>query len=100
LAIIVTYTAAMLPQDLGPDLVSLGDKTQHILAFVVLAVLLRFGYAISYIYAFLLLLGFGAFIEFSQYYTPQRVAEFRDLIADSIGIVMGLTLYRYIHKVL
>ncbi len=33
------------------------------------------------------LVGFGIFIEFAQYFTPDRDADAMDVVADSIGII-------------
>lgn len=100
LALIVAYVAAILPQDLAPTVLTLSDKMHHVLAFVVLGLLLRFAYQINVWYGLLILVGFGAFIEASQYFTLSRVAESKDVIADFIGSFIGLKLYKYLVKVI
>ena len=99
LALLGSYVAAVLPQDLAPQIGSLGDKAHHVLAFIVLALLLRLGYKIHYWYAFLLLVGYGTFIEFSQLYAINRCGDFKDVLADTVGVFIGLKLYKYLQKV-
>ena len=96
----VTYVSAVLPQDLSPTITQLSDKAHHVFAFVVLGLLLRLSYNINYWYSLLILVGFGAFIELSQYFTVTRVAEEKDVIADLIGSFIGLKLYKYLRKVI
>lgn len=100
LALVVSYVAAVVPQDMAPTLGSMSDKGHHVLAFVVLSLLLRLGYQIDYWYALLLLLGYGVFIEVSQLYTINRSAEQADVVADLIGSFIGVTLYKYLRKVI
>ena len=100
IAIIVSYIAAVLPQNMAPVIGSFSDKTHHILAFTILALLLRLGYKINYLYAFLILLGYGAFIELSQLYAVNRSAEINDFLADGIGSFIGLVLYKYLRRVI
>jgi VanZ family protein len=100
LALLVSYIAAVVPQDMAPVLGSLNDKSHHILAFVILGLLLRLGYQINYWYALLLLLGYGILIEFSQIYAVNRSAEQADVVADLIGSFIGLKLYKYLRRVI
>ena len=100
LAVVVAYVAAVLPQDLAPTVPQLSDKAHHVFAFVILGLLLRLAYKINYWYGLLLLIGFGAFIELSQYYIPSRVAEYKDIVADMIGAFIGLKIYKYLRRVI
>ncbi|SFZ98966.1 hypothetical protein MNB_SV-5-645 [hydrothermal vent metagenome] len=58
---------------------------------------MNFAYKIKWWNSALYLLFYGVFIEFSQYFTPNRCVEFLDIVADSIGIVIGLIIY-YLYK--
>ena len=98
-ALIGSYIAAVLPQDLAPVLGPFGDKTHHILAFFILGILLRLAYEMKYRYAFLFLLTYGIFIEISQLFAINRSAEIMDVVADLIGTVIGITLYTYLKKI-
>ena len=100
LALITTYIAAVLPQNIAPTVPALSDKAHHIFTFIVLGLLLRLAYKVNYWYGLLFLVGFGVFIEISQYFTPTRAAESKDVIADLVGIFIGFKLYKYLRKVL
>ncbi|NKQ41419.1 MAG: VanZ family protein [Sulfurovum sp.] len=82
--IVAIYLLAMLPQEKAPQL-GWSDKGNHVFAFVVLGLLLRLGFRISYWRALALLIAYGAFVELSQYFTPTRSAELADVAADTIG---------------
>jgi len=100
LALSVAYIAAVLPQELAPTIGTLSDKAHHILAFLVLGILIRLAYAIDYWAALLWLLGFGVFIEISQYFVEGRCSEINDILADSIGSFIGLKLSKYLRKII
>ena len=93
LALIVSYIFAIVPQDIAPTIGDLSDKTLHFIAFAVLTLLLFLSYRISLWKGIFYLLFYAGFIEFSQYFTPNRCAEWLDIVADGIGIVIGLLLY-------
>jgi len=98
-AAIAIYILAMLPQDQAPQL-HRSDKVSHIFAFMVLGFLLRMGFRISYFKSLALLILYGAFPEASQYLTPDRSAEMADIGADTIGVFLGLKLYKYLRRLL
>ena len=100
LALIGSYIFAVVPQDMAPKVGSLSDKSIHFIAFAVLTLLLRFAYSITWFQTFLLLLVYAAFIEFSQFFTPNRSAELLDVVADVIGIGIGLLFYPFIQKLI
>ena len=67
------------------------DKLAHGVAFLILAVWFSGQYSRrSYAKVALGLLAFGALIEACQYLTSYRSAEWLDLLADGIGIVLGM----------
>ena len=100
MALVVSYVAAVIPQNLAPNIGGMSDKGHHILAFVVLGLLLRLGYKIKYWHALLLLVAYGVLIEFSQLYAVNRSAEINDIVADLVGSFIGLKLYKYLRKVI
>ena len=100
IALVVSYIAAVLPQDVAPTIGTLSDKAHHVFAFVVLGLLLRLAYRINYWYGLMILIAYGGFIEVSQYFTPDRCAEYQDIVADTIGAFAGLKLYKYLRKVI
>jgi hypothetical protein len=86
-------TLSLLPNSELPD-VRFSDKFQHALAFLLLA--FWFGGVVvrrDFFWLGLALLGFGALIELLQGWMGMgRQAEWLDLRADAIGIVLGLLL--------
>ena len=42
------------------------------------------------------MLAYGITIELIQSFEPARTAEFKDLLVDAIGILLGLGLYRWV----
>ncbi|MNV60738.1 VanZ like family protein [compost metagenome] len=65
------------------------DKSNHVLAFVVLTFLARKVWAEQFWLVLLSLLGYGALIELLQSLTPYRHAEWSDLWADGLGLLVG-----------
>ncbi|MBB1603848.1 VanZ family protein [Variovorax sp. UMC13] len=74
----------------SPSMPSTGwDKSNHMLGFAVLAML---GHAAwpRHRWAMLAgLLAYGGLIEVLQSFTPDRFAEWGDLLADGIGLLVG-----------
>ncbi len=100
LALIGSYIFAIVPQDMAPKIGSLSDKSTHFIAFAVLTLLLRYAYLVTRFQAFLLLVIYAVFIEFSQLFTPNRSAEVLDIVADVIGIGVGLLFCYFIQKLM
>jgi len=98
IALFSSYILAMLPQDKVPELTPFGDKSNHFLAFAVLTILLLHAYHIRYRFTFAWMLFYGIFIEISQLFTVNRCSELLDVLADTIGIVIGIVLYKIIEK--
>jgi VanZ family protein len=91
LAVVVLYLALM---PAPPHTLDTGwDKLNHALAFASLAVCSCFSGAASprrLLIAGALLVGFGGLIELLQSQIPGRDAEWADLLADTIGMVVGM----------
>ena len=100
IALFGSYIAAVVPQDIAPQIGSLSDKSTHFIAFAVLTLLLRFAYSITWFQTFFLLFVYAVFIEFSQWFTPNRSAELLDVVADVIGISIGLLFHLFIQKLI
>ena len=101
LAVLVSYIAAVLPQEIAPHIGSLNDKSHHVLAFIVLGLLMRLSYRISYWYALFFLVGYGVCIELSQLWiATNRYADINDVGADTIGSFIGLKPYKYLRRVI
>jgi VanZ family protein len=79
-----------------PDALDTGwDKLNHAGAFAALAAAARFAFPRSranLLRIVLTLLCFGALIEIAQSFTPPRSAEWGDLLADAVGLLLGTPL--------
>lgn len=85
---LVVLVLALMP--IVPQLPSTGwDKSNHMLAFAVLAVLGLWGYPGRMAVLLLGLLAYGGLIEVLQSLTPDRFAEWADLLADAVGLLVG-----------
>lgn len=65
------------------------DKSNHALGFAVLAFLAYWAWPGRIPLSLLGLLGYGALIEVLQSLTPDRMAEWSDLWADGVGLLIG-----------
>jgi len=79
---------SQVPPELTPPRFPMADKVAHIVLFFGLATTLHFAFAPRVWVAVLVLGIYGAVIEWVQYYIPNRGAEFEDLIADLIGVLL------------
>lgn len=68
------------------------DKSNHVLGFAILAVLGNLGYRCQELRIAIGLFAFGALIELLQGLSGYRFAEWGDLLADVIGIVLGMVM--------
>jgi VanZ family protein len=75
------------------------DKLNHFSAFATLTVLAGIGW-LQPRRAALALLAYGGLIELLQTQVPGRSAEWTDLAADGIGILIGLMLWRLVSRLL
>lgn len=66
------------------------DKLNHVLAFAALAASGSLGFPDARGRLVLALLGFGVLIELLQSFTPSRMAGAGDLLADAMGVAIGL----------
>lgn len=98
LSIVGIYILAVfIPSQNAPS-ISVYDKVNHMIAFAELGLLIRLGYEIGFLKSLGLLVAFGVWIEISQYFTPTRSAEVGDVVADLIGVLIGLGLQSLILK--
>ena len=68
------------------------DKSNHIIAFAVLAYLGRQAFLQNAFKIIIGLIAYGGLIELMQTFTPTRSGEWQDLLADVVGIFAGLFL--------
>ncbi len=98
LALAGSYILAVIPQQSVPGLTPFNDKGNHFLAFSVLTLLLLDGYRVKYLSAFVWMLMYGVLIEVSQLFAINRHGELLDVVADTVGVVIGILLYWLIRK--
>ncbi len=90
IGLLLVVTLSLIPQDAMPT-TSLWDKAGHALAYAALALTGGIGYRDlrSLILVALGLLLLGAALELAQSALPGRIASFYDVLANTIGIVLG-----------
>lgn len=92
LCLIAVLTLALLP-DPDPRLSTGWDKGNHLLAFATLAFLGCWALRGHWLIVVIGLLGYGVLIEVLQSLTGYRYAEWADLLADGLGILVGLGVF-------
>lgn len=96
-ALAVVTALSLLP--LGPEVPSTGwDKSNHLLAFALLAVLACQAWPNRIPAALAALLVYGGLIEVLQSLTGYRFAEWGDLLADALGLLLGWGVLRTVQS--
>jgi VanZ family protein len=75
------------------------DKLNHAAAFATLAGVAWLSFGRAYARVAVALLGYGGLIEVLQSFTPTRSAEWGDLLADGVGITVGLILVSLVAQI-
>ncbi|MEA3315916.1 MAG: VanZ family protein [Campylobacterota bacterium] len=76
------------------------DKANHFIAFFYLYVALYFAYPrLGNIGIITILLLFAIQIEIVQYFIPGRYFSLLDIVADGVGIVLGMIIVRVLLKI-
>ena len=99
--VILTYLFLVPQQYLIPEVFDWWDKLQHSLAFGVLTILglLAYARAGSGVFRVIILLSiYGALIEVLQALSGWRYGEFRDWLADELGVVIAWGVFVLIQK--
>lgn len=90
ITLVVIFILAMIPMVVVPEVVAWQDKVHHTAAFAVLMLLGTAGWPGRNMRVAGGLLAYGILIEVCQYaFTINRVAEAADVVADSLGILLG-----------
>lgn len=90
LAIAAVTVLALLPiEHLQLPVFDWWDKAQHILAFVVLTVWALLLWPVPALRVVLGMLAYGAGIEAAQWAVGWRFAEWADLTADAVGVLVA-----------
>jgi VanZ family protein len=93
LLLVISYLAFRVPAQ-GDDFAQ-ADKLRHIAAFATLAVVARLCGRPSGLNLLIMVTGlllYGGFIEIVQTTLPYRTGDWVDLVADSLGILLGSSL--------
>lgn len=96
--LIIILISAIIPPSNIPS--SIDDKIVHAVGFMGVALLYAWAYKKekwwkNIIYG----LAFGIFIEIIQYFIPYRSFELFDIIADGVGLILGVLLVEIMRKV-
>jgi VanZ family protein len=94
ICLIAVMVLSLLPNEQAARLSTGWDKSNHVLAFAVLAILGRLGWPRAPVPIFVGLAGFALLIELLQGLTTYRRADGMDVVADIVGLVVGAVLYR------
>ena len=91
--VLAVLVLALMPSP--PQAVTTGwDKSNHMLAFGVMTWLGCKAFPQRGVPLLLGLLAYGVLIEILQSYTPNRSAEWLDLLADGAGVFLGWAVWR------
>ena len=93
LMLVLVYLLAITPASGNPSPIPYLDKILHFFVFFILTFILDFCTRRplkEHFFLIFLLIGFGVFIEASQYFTASRSAEFLDWLADFLGVLVYL----------
>jgi VanZ family protein len=102
---IFIYTVSSIPQTKIPNLLNYSDKIVHAGVFFVLCWLAHVALYFqplpglrkrSLLLALLFVILFGISDEFHQMFTPGRTSEIWDLVADTAGGVIYISIYSYL----
>lgn len=91
----VGVLAAIPGESLPLRLFNIWDKAQHASAFAVMSTLGILGYRTQWLRVVFGLLIFGILIELMQSFIPWRSCEVLDVVADAVGVGMGILFCYY-----
>lgn len=92
-----------LPEEHGWMILIRIDKLVHIFLFAILFLLWRIAFNLKFrnytIWLIFLVVAYGLAVELIQkYWIPGRSFDLYDVLADTIGCLVGLLIYMYIKK--
>lgn len=93
---IIVAVLSLLPQDVMPH-VGFGDKIQHLIAYLCLALAggIAFPDRRSFLALAVGLVALGIVLEFGQAVVPGRFTSIGDVVANTVGVLLGLTIARF-----
>ena len=103
---LILLPGQQMPQ-LGTSLLS-PDKVAHVTVFAVLVLLMTIGFAkqrtyprlrnMAPTYALILSVGYASALEGTQFFSEGRTIDFYDIVANTLGCVLGYGLFLAIYK--
>ena len=101
IAVIAISILAFLPDYSAlPPIVSLSDLINHTAAFAVLSLLYALSYSHSLKRILFTLIVYGIFIETVQAFLPTRFASIEDVVADSVGLIVGMVFVKVFRPIM
>ncbi len=94
LALPLSLVTSLVPLRLKQDTLEHADKLMHVGAFAGLSVLACLAWPGRLRIVAVGLLAYGVLIEVLQSYFPPRTASLADVVADAVGIALGIWLTR------
>jgi VanZ family protein len=82
-----------------PPIVSISDLLNHTVAFIVLTLLFSLSFTHQWKYILSVLFLYALFIESVQSFLPTRCASIEDIVADSVGMLIGYLISKGIEKI-
>jgi VanZ family protein len=88
--IAVSFGIAIYPKNLNIILLNYSDKLDHAVIFFLSAFFLKLGWNVQTVRIIVVLLFYGLLMEFVQIFLPAHTADWKDFIADIVGLVPGI----------
>ncbi len=85
------------PEEIVGDI---NDKLEHVVAFLIYIILFYFSFpSASKVFSFFSGFLLGILIEFLQRFSPNRTSDMYDIIADTIGLFLGLAVIHILNYI-
>lgn len=101
LMVIAVVVASLLPQEQIPVKITFSDKIVHFLSYFILSFFAllssRQKHSLLSILALQVLIGIG--VEVAQSFVPGRTPELLDILANSLGVILGALVYFLYRKI-
>lgn len=99
--VLVVVVLSLLPQDQTVIQVPFTDKVAHFITYMFLTFIALISstqkHSVLMILALQILI--GVCVEFAQSFTPDRTPELLDVLANSLGVLVGALLYFLFRKI-
>ncbi len=97
---LVTVIMLLIPSHAIPSSFNFWDKAQHALTFFVLMFTGCIAYSRQSVFIGLALIAYGTGMEVMQeYFTTSRNGDKMDIVADTVGVVIGFIGFYIVYKV-